>query len=81
MLPEWVRFRKEISKRSLEYSVCDVAKNNFRTHQGRGQKSLLVKQSEEKIETVDSPDMRVGISGNRCNECSNIRGIYGEKVG
>jgi hypothetical protein len=55
-----------------------VAKKNFRTRQDRDQESLLVKQSKGNI--VHNPDMGAGTSVNGYNECSNVRGIYGEEV-
>jgi hypothetical protein len=80
-------FEEEVSKREetstwtiSKYQVCDiVTKKNLRTRQDRDQESLLVKQSKERI--VYNPEMNAGTSDNRCNECSDIRGIYGEKVG
>jgi hypothetical protein len=45
----------------------------------RDPEGLLVKQSKERI--VHNPDTGVSTSDNRCNECSNIKDIYGEKVG
>jgi hypothetical protein len=56
-------------------------KRNFRTYQGRDQESLLVKQSKGKMKLVHNPDMGAGTSDNRCSECSNVRDIYGKKVG
>jgi hypothetical protein len=52
----------------------------FRTHGGIDQESLLVKQNKDR-NIVHSPDMGAGTSDNRCNGCSNIRGIYGGNVG
>jgi hypothetical protein len=49
---------------------------NFRTHQHKDQENLLVKQR-----TIHSSDTGVGTFDDRCHECSNTRGIYGEKVG
>jgi hypothetical protein len=52
---------------ALGHQVCDiVTKQNFCIHQGKGEESLLAKQSKERL--VPNPDIGVDTSDNRCNE-------------
>jgi hypothetical protein len=63
---------------ALGYRVHNVTKKNFKTHQSGDLESLLVKQSKGR----HNPDMGAGTSdNNRCNECLNIKGIYGSLDG
>jgi hypothetical protein len=69
--------REVISKSRPGPWVRDsVTKKNFRTHWSRNQESLSVKQRQK-----HSTQPRHGSStcDNRCNECPNIKGVYGEK--
>jgi hypothetical protein len=44
-------------------------------------KKFINKAKQRKArKLVHSPDRGVGTSGNRCHECPNVRGTYGEKV-
>jgi hypothetical protein len=58
---------------ALGYRVHDVVtEKNFRTHQGKDQESLLVKQIKGKVERCTQPRCGTGTSDSRYNECSNM---------
>jgi hypothetical protein len=85
----WQYTREEVSKRKeasawplgTKFVMLSYTQKITLGHIEVETKKFISKSKSKDRKIEHNPDMAVGTSVNRCNECSNIRDIYGKTLG